>query len=232
MDVEEEKNEEQEKKHCRICYYEEFCDEKDGPLLKFLSPCKCKGTSSYIHFNCLREWLGSKRMVQKPNLPPVQNQATTSEHYLTQLQNYLTTVGLSSTENFTDILNGLIPFTANPTTTGSQPQEQTEIILENNVKNHYFTNFCCDVCRENLPFVIITSKGDEYETVDIPRPDKEPYLLFERLSQGKDTKIFSIIKGVPGHQTKLVTKLSTNTSVNELFSWYLGKRTQQRYCYF
>jgi len=45
-----------EAKLCRICLCEES-DEND-PLI---SPCKCAGTMSSIHLECLREWLNSKR---------------------------------------------------------------------------------------------------------------------------------------------------------------------------
>ena len=46
----------QEQKVCRICLGEE--NEKEDPLI---SPCKCSGTMSHIHLECLREWLNSKR---------------------------------------------------------------------------------------------------------------------------------------------------------------------------
>lgn len=45
-----------EHKVCRICLGEE--NERDDPLI---SPCKCAGTMSHIHLECLREWLNSKR---------------------------------------------------------------------------------------------------------------------------------------------------------------------------
>ena len=45
-----------EGKVCRICLGEE--NEKNDPLI---SPCKCAGTMSHIHLECLREWLNSKR---------------------------------------------------------------------------------------------------------------------------------------------------------------------------
>lgn len=40
---------------CRICLGEE--DAAADPLI---SPCKCSGTMSHIHLECLREWLNSK----------------------------------------------------------------------------------------------------------------------------------------------------------------------------
>lgn len=45
-----------EGKVCRICLGEE--NEGTDPLI---SPCKCAGTMSHIHLECLREWLNSKR---------------------------------------------------------------------------------------------------------------------------------------------------------------------------
>ena len=45
-----------EGKVCRICLGEEH--QTEDPLI---SPCKCAGTMSHIHLECLREWLNSKR---------------------------------------------------------------------------------------------------------------------------------------------------------------------------
>lgn len=44
-------------KACRICL--EDSDEQDNP---FITPCKCAGSMKFIHINCLREWLDSKRV--------------------------------------------------------------------------------------------------------------------------------------------------------------------------
>ena len=43
-------------KVCRICLGED--DETDNPLIE---PCKCAGSMSSIHIECLRTWLNSKR---------------------------------------------------------------------------------------------------------------------------------------------------------------------------
>ena len=48
-----------EGKVCRICLGEE--EDKADPLI---SPCKCAGTMSHIHLECLREWLNSKRTMK------------------------------------------------------------------------------------------------------------------------------------------------------------------------
>lgn len=40
---------------CRICLSEE---EPNNPII---SPCECIGSVKYIHLNCIREWLDSKR---------------------------------------------------------------------------------------------------------------------------------------------------------------------------
>lgn len=42
---------EEEKKFCRICFDEET---KDKPVI---NPCKCKGSSKYIHEDCLTAWI-------------------------------------------------------------------------------------------------------------------------------------------------------------------------------
>ena len=50
-------------KVCRICLGEE--NKEDDPLI---SPCKCSGTCSHIHLECLREWLNSKRTIKASDL--------------------------------------------------------------------------------------------------------------------------------------------------------------------
>ena len=51
-------NEKQKTQHfkCRICFCEGSFEGKN-PLI---SPCKCTGSVTYIHLNCLRKWLTSK----------------------------------------------------------------------------------------------------------------------------------------------------------------------------
>lgn len=202
MDIEEA---EEEKYNCRICYSEENAEEKGVPEIKFLTPCKCKGTSQYLHFSCLRDWLESKRQNPKANSPSLQHQPTMNDNLMAQIRNYfVSTMDPNASGITTNILNEINPFNSNSTTL----QEETKT-PENSVKTHFFSNFCCDVCKEVLPFSIITNKGTEYETVDIPRPENGPYILFERLSQGKDPKTFSIIKGVPDMEIKIVTLIFT-----------------------
>ena len=53
---------EMEGKVCRICLGEE--NSATDPLI---SPCKCAGTMSHIHLECLREWLNSKKTVKENN---------------------------------------------------------------------------------------------------------------------------------------------------------------------
>ena len=48
-----------EGKVCRICLGEE--NDSADPLI---SPCKCAGTMSHIHLECLREWLNSKKTIK------------------------------------------------------------------------------------------------------------------------------------------------------------------------
>ena len=54
------KNEKAKHFNCRICFCEGNFEGKD-PLI---SPCKCTGSVTYIHLNCLRKWLTSK-IIQK-----------------------------------------------------------------------------------------------------------------------------------------------------------------------
>ena len=46
----------QDDKTCRICLEE--AEELRNPLI---TPCKCIGSVRFIHMNCLREWLVSKK---------------------------------------------------------------------------------------------------------------------------------------------------------------------------
>jgi hypothetical protein len=43
------------KKQCRIC----LMDETDSEEV-LVNPCKCKGTSEYVHIKCLQDWISSK----------------------------------------------------------------------------------------------------------------------------------------------------------------------------
>jgi len=52
----------EEKKECRICF-DEGTD--DDPLI---SPCKCKGTSAYVHKSCLSNWRNFNRNSEAWNI--------------------------------------------------------------------------------------------------------------------------------------------------------------------
>lgn len=80
----------------------------------------------------------------------------------------------------------------------SRPSEQL------NVENNWFSNFACDVCKEILPFTVKVENKFETETANISRPENTPYLLLERLSQGKGPKVFSVVKGVENSDIRLV----------------------------
>lgn len=64
MDIEDAQD--NEPKLCRICLEEESKDSENMEY-QFISPCKCKGTSKFVHVHCLRSWLESKRQQIKPN---------------------------------------------------------------------------------------------------------------------------------------------------------------------
>ena len=49
-------------KLCRICFRTD--ESTDDPLL---TPCKCSGSMSFIHFNCLKEWLKNKLVTKETN---------------------------------------------------------------------------------------------------------------------------------------------------------------------
>eukprot|EP00347_Sterkiella_histriomuscorum_P013132 403365890 len=47
-------------RNCRICL-----DDTETEENPFITPCKCSGSMKFIHLQCLREWLDSKRVSQK-----------------------------------------------------------------------------------------------------------------------------------------------------------------------
>lgn len=49
--------EEQPEKHCWVC----FATEKDDRSAEWVSPCRCKGCTKWIHQSCLQRWLDEKQ---------------------------------------------------------------------------------------------------------------------------------------------------------------------------
>lgn len=49
--------EEQSEKHCWVC----FATEKDDYSAEWVSPCRCKGCTKWIHQECLQRWLDEKQ---------------------------------------------------------------------------------------------------------------------------------------------------------------------------
>lgn len=49
--------EEQPEKHCWVC----FATEKDDRSAEWVSPCRCKGCTKWIHQTCLQRWLDEKQ---------------------------------------------------------------------------------------------------------------------------------------------------------------------------
>ncbi|XP_034403144.1 E3 ubiquitin-protein ligase MARCHF5 [Cyclopterus lumpus] len=49
--------EEQPEKHCWVC----FATEKDDLTAEWVSPCRCKGCTKWIHQSCLQRWLDEKQ---------------------------------------------------------------------------------------------------------------------------------------------------------------------------
>lgn len=48
---------------CRFCLINEM-DDQNNPLI---NPCHCKGTMGYLHIECLKYWLNTKRTVKEYN---------------------------------------------------------------------------------------------------------------------------------------------------------------------
>eukprot|EP00388_Colpodella_angusta_P020754 GDKJ01052201.1.p1 GENE.GDKJ01052201.1~~GDKJ01052201.1.p1 ORF type:complete len:697 (-),score=107.58 GDKJ01052201.1:129-2219(-) len=94
----------EEERICRICFDEET-DETENPLI---IPCKCKGSSSFIHLNCLRRWMEGR--LKLPEEAATATQAMLLDEYelareenersLRQSQNPFGDVGASSVTNF------------------------------------------------------------------------------------------------------------------------------------
>uniref|UniRef100_A0A1A8EJG3 E3 ubiquitin-protein ligase MARCHF5 n=1 Tax=Nothobranchius korthausae TaxID=1143690 RepID=A0A1A8EJG3_9TELE len=59
-------SEEQAEKHCWVC----FATERDDYCAEWVSPCRCKGCTKWIHQSCLQRWLDEK---QKGNSSGVVN---------------------------------------------------------------------------------------------------------------------------------------------------------------
>ena len=103
----------------------------------------------------------------------------------------------------------------NPTPASDiQPPTSDPRTTQRNVENHNYNNFCCDVCKEILPFSIKLNNNYEVESVKIPRPENTPYLVLERLSQGKEPKVISVIKGDGQHEVRMVTPKAYYLSLN------------------
>ncbi|XP_036974076.1 E3 ubiquitin-protein ligase MARCHF5 [Acanthopagrus latus] len=49
--------EEQPEKHCWVC----FATERDDHSAEWVSPCRCKGCTKWIHQSCLQRWLDEKQ---------------------------------------------------------------------------------------------------------------------------------------------------------------------------
>ena len=288
MDVEETKG----AKHCRICLEEEEIEDTDVFDFDktFISPCRCKGTSKYVHVNCLKNWIKSKRQQKKPtpttyiprlldmNMSIILNNPNAlglfrfserlnlsapftnlnisslaiSREILAQYQRFQ----LDIQRNLMNLTNPMSPLAnfdvilENGNSNGNAPQPESEqvIDLENpsdvniptqpnilnipvvnsiaglpqmnsqnsqenpapggpdpsKIENHEFSNFACDVCKDILPFVIKLNHSLEIETINIPRPENMPYLILERLSNGKEPKVFSVFQGKDGQKIQLV----------------------------
>ncbi|XP_008322951.1 E3 ubiquitin-protein ligase MARCHF5 [Cynoglossus semilaevis] len=50
-------SEEQPEKHCWVC----FATERDDHNAEWVSPCRCKGCTKWIHQSCLQRWLDEKQ---------------------------------------------------------------------------------------------------------------------------------------------------------------------------
>lgn len=48
-------------KTCRICLGTEKEDDYDDKNNPFFAPCICAGTMKYVHLDCMKEWVHSKR---------------------------------------------------------------------------------------------------------------------------------------------------------------------------
>ncbi|XP_068429716.1 E3 ubiquitin-protein ligase MARCHF5 isoform X2 [Clinocottus analis] len=49
--------EQQPEKHCWVC----FATERDDPGSEWVSPCRCRGCTKWIHQSCLQRWLDEKQ---------------------------------------------------------------------------------------------------------------------------------------------------------------------------
>lgn len=48
---------EEERRQCWVC----FCTDEDDPNALWVHPCTCKGTSKWVHQQCLQRWIDEKQ---------------------------------------------------------------------------------------------------------------------------------------------------------------------------
>lgn len=115
---------------------------------------------------------------------------------------------LSALQQQLESLDSILMNSLNQTTNTNSDEQQSTAAMpkpEGKVENTWFSNFACDVCKEVLPFNIKLDNQSETETASIPRPENTPYVLLERLSQGKGPKGFSVVKGIEGAEIRVVS---------------------------
>ena len=84
------------------------------------------------------------------------------------------------------------------------PQAAGAVGRQSCVRNYNYTNFCCDICKEIFPFTIKLENDWEIESVKIDRPENTPYLILEKVSQAKESKVISVIKGNENQEVRMV----------------------------
>lgn len=55
------------KKFCRICHEEDEEGDEHNKVNNLFSPCLCKGTTKYVHKNCLEKWRKQNKKKRKYN---------------------------------------------------------------------------------------------------------------------------------------------------------------------
>lgn len=109
-----------------------------------------------------------------------------------------------------------------PQQMGSQPPTygpnatDTSIQTKPDVENNWFSNFACDVCKNILPFAVKLNEETEVEMANISKPEDAPYVILERLSQGKGVKVFSVIKGIENSEVRLGRGHSCDIPISDI----------------
>lgn len=75
---------------------------------------------------------------------------------------------------------------------------------ENVCLSFNYTKLSCEICKENLPYALKLGP-DEYDIIDIKKPVNAPYIILEKVENGRENKGLFLVKASE-HEVRLVRK--------------------------